>query len=178
MKPSLEEERSALLEQIEASRAVYRRMLAGEAGTSPSRSMTSAGAGPHASADKPTLRERVAQRPAVLWMMEHPLWVAGGVALLVLLAPKIRDRTTAIVRKRRAARQHDSQQQAARAVAGGTARALLPVALLLLRDPARMRAIARLAGAAWQWLLKPGQNKADRSITTFAPTAGVTNRSH
>ncbi len=178
MKPSLEDERSALLEQIEASRAVYRRMLAGEAGTSPSRGMSSTGAGPHAAADKPTLRERVAQSPVVLWMMEHPLWVAGGVALLVLMAPKIRDRTTALVRKRRAAGQRDSQEQMARAVAGGTARALLPLALLLLRDTARLRAIVRLAGATWQWLLKPGQRKASRSITTFAPTAGVANRSH
>jgi hypothetical protein len=177
MKPSLEEERSALLEQIEASRAVYRRMLAGEAGTSPSLGMTGARAGTPAATDRPTLRERVAQSPVVLWMTDRPLWVAGGVALLVLMAPKIRNRAVAMVRKRRAARQRDLQQQAPRAVASGTVRALLPVALLLLRDPARMRAIARLAGAAWQWLRKPRQKNPGQPITTLTPTTSVANRS-
>ncbi len=136
MKPSLEDERRALLEQIEASRAVYRRMLADE----PTRG---AAAGT-------SVRSR-----GMAWMLDHPLWVAGGVALLVLLAPRI------AVRRRRSAAQPATQQTTQRRAAlpvpemaarGGTLRALLTVAVLLLRDPARLRAATQVAGSAWQWL--------------------------
>ncbi len=122
MKPSLEEERRALLEQIEASRAVYRRLLAGE----PS----------GAKVTVTTMRGR-----SVSWMLAHPLWVAGGVALLVLLMPRIAGGS-----RRTAAR------RPLRAKGGGTVRALLTVAALLLRNPERLRTATRFAASAWQWL--------------------------
>lgn len=125
MKPSLEEERRALLEQIEASRAVYRRMLAGEAHT--------AGASPG--------------KRALQWATEHPAWVAAGVALLVLLAPRVIGSG-----RRAAARRKSARRPPEPPASGGTLRALLTVAALLLRDPARLRAAAAFAGSAWRWM--------------------------
>lgn len=177
MKHSLEDERRTLLEQIEASRAVYRRMLAGETGAAAAR-RSSVRHGLHAGTDGPTMRQKAGQNPAVLWMMDHPLWVAGGVALLVLLAPKLLGTTAAVARKRRAARHREQERQAARDASGGTARALATAAVLLLRDPARMRAVARMAGSAWQWIRQQKQKKAARTVTTVTPTTRVTTRVH
>lgn len=141
MKPSLEDERRALLEQIEASRALYRRMLSGEPGPAVarrtwhedtlSRHNSSAGTG---------------QR-ALQWMVDHPLWVAGGVALIVLLAPRAMSAGKQMSRKRAVQRREPEPVQQ-----GGTLRALLTAAVLLLRDPARMRAAARFAQTAWHWM--------------------------
>ncbi len=135
MKPSLEDERRALLEQIEASRAVYRRMLAGEPG------FRAAHAPAHASSSGTYSPSRALQ-----WLLAHPLWVAGGVALLVLLAPRI------VGGKKRVAARHGAANRPAAAAGGGTLRALFTVAALLLRDPTRMRATAKFAGSLWQWL--------------------------
>lgn len=177
MKPSLEDERRTLLEQIEASRAVYRRMLAGDAGAVPARRI-GARHGLHAGTDEPTMRQKVGQSPAVLWMMDHPLWVAGGVALLVLLAPKLLGTTAAVARKRRAARRREQERQAASETSGGTARALATAAVLLLRDPARLRAVARMVGNAWQWIQQQKQKKTARTVSTVTPTTRVTTRVH
>lgn len=148
MKPSLEDERRALLEQIEASRAVYRRMLT------------------DAPTDR-TARATPARSRGVAWMLDHPLWVAGGVALLVLLVPRITAH-----RRQTAARQQARQRVAERmpepAGSGGTLRALLTVGALLLRDPARMRAAAQFAGSAWQWL----QRRRKTRVTVTATPAG------
>lgn len=176
MKPSLEDERRALLEQIEASRAVYRRMLAGEPGAVPLRTSRHAPGVP-AAASRPTMRQKVAQSPAVLWMMDHPLWVAGGVALLVLLAPRMMDAGTAVARKRRESKRRAQERREFREPSSGTARALLTTAVLLLRDPARMRAAARLLATGWQWM-QQRKNKTARTVTTVTPTARVTTRVH
>ena len=138
MKPSLEDERRALLEQIEASRAVYRRMLAGEphtAGAHAPRHSTGDAAG--ASPGKRALQ----------WATEHPAWVAAGVALLVLLAPRVIGSG-----RRAAARRKSARRPPEPPASGGTLRALLTVAALLLRDPARLRAAAAFAGSAWRWI--------------------------
>ncbi|MCM0043652.1 MAG: hypothetical protein NBV65_03375 [Burkholderiaceae bacterium] len=182
MKPSLEDERRALLEQIEASRAVYRRMLAGELGAAALRTPRGTRPGLQAAAGKPTMRVQVAQSPAVLWMMDHPLWVAGGVALLVLLAPQMMGKTAAVARQRQQRKRREQrlelQREAARVPSGGTARALLTAAVLLLRDPARMRAAARVLGSAWQWLQQQRQKKTAGTVTLVTPTARATTRVH
>ncbi len=168
MKPSLEDERRALLEQIEASRAVYRRMLSGEPGDVHARSMSGPAQRGIASGGMQ------GRSPPVQWMMEHPLWVAGGVALLVLAAPRLLGAGRHAAQKRREnkrrARQRREQEP------GGTARALVTAAMLLLRDPARMRMAARVAGSAWQWLQQ--RRRPPKTITTVTPTARVTTRVH
>ena len=141
MKPSLEDERRALLEQIEASRAVYRRMLAGEPGTTGPR--TPVRASSHAGGAPPRNR-------ALQWAIANPVWVAAGVALVVLLAPRVIGSGRRAAARRKATRRPAEPVPAA--ATGGTLRALLTVAALLLRDPARMRAAASFAGSAWRWL--------------------------
>lgn len=156
MKPSLEEERRALLEQIEASRAVYRRMLAGEPTSGPARPlMQTQAAGPGTRA--------FPRSQTVQWVMAHPLWVAGGVALLVLLAPR------AIGRSKRAAAQRKSARRAQPATGGGTLRALVTVAALLLRDPTRMRAAAAFASRAWHWLQRRRRPAAIAPMSAIMP---------
>ena len=138
MKPSLEDERRALLEQIEASRAVYRRMLSDEASQRGARSLSQRDA---------TATQGSAGERAMQWMMDHPLWVAGGVALLVLVAPRVFGTSRRAARHKAAHRQREPEPSH-----GGTMRALLTAAALMLRDPARLRAAARIAQTAWHWM--------------------------
>lgn len=143
MKPSLEEERRHLLEQIEASRAVYRRMLSGEPGAGH----------PHAAygrAAAKLARSSAGRSRAVQWMMDHPLWVAGGVALLVLAAPRLVSAGRHVVHRRRQDKR--LARRKGEEASAGTVRALLTAAVLLMRDPARLRAAVRFAGNAWEWL--------------------------
>lgn len=166
MNVSLEDQRRALLEQIEASRAVYRRMLAGENVARSSRVPPAARAALNAASGSAARPVAAVSSPAqwfggkpgsgrskvVQWAMEHPLWVAGGVALLVLLLPRM-----AVARRRGAPgmqpRKGSKPAQAVPQDQGpGIGRALLAAALLLLRDPARLQAASRLAGVGWRWL--------------------------
>ena len=135
MRTSLEEERRALLEQIEASRQVYRRMLRGD------------------TADPRTIRthETPARRPASSsgrqigrWMSEHPLQIAAGVALLVWLTPGLIRR----VRSRPASRAKSS----APGPRAGTIKGMATVLMLLLRDPRRLENTVSLLNTVWRWL--------------------------
>lgn len=143
MKPSLEDERRALLEQIEASRTVYRRMLADEPlGATPTGRAAARSGAAGDTAGATSLGQR-----GMRWMFAHPLWVAGGVALLVLLAPRM-------MRRRRQAKARELTTPASTAAmpSGGSWRALLTVTALLLRDPARLRTAMQLSAQAWHWL--------------------------
>ncbi len=168
MSVSLEDQRRALLEQIEASRAVYRRMLTGESPVGGARRswtsrqpLAAAGAGDSAGpvvATGPLSGRHLAggRSKAVQWAMDHPLWVAGGVALLVLLLPRTveaRQRRARKAKMQAALPAGDAYLQAGpRGQGSGAGRALLAAALLLMRDPARLQAAGRLAGTAWRWL--------------------------
>lgn len=165
MKPSLEQERRALLEQIEASRAVYRRMLSGE--PAGSRSAPAPGVR-HASAVQHRGRGK-----AVQWMMDHPLWVAGGVTLFVLVAPRLFGAGRHAAQRRRQEKQRARRQQEE---SSGTLRALLTAAVLLMRDPARLRAAARMANGAWQWLQR--RRQPPKTVTRVGPSERVTTRVH
>ncbi len=171
MKPSLEDERRALLEQIEASRAVYRRMLAGDdAGPTPA--VPSESAVRRAQGD-------AGRGKAIQWMMDHPLWVAGGVALLVLLAPRVLGAGTQAARRRKQAKRRERERE--RETGGGTVRALVTAAALLLRDPARMRAALRYGQMAIGWIKERRRAKAvktQKTITTVTPDTRVTTRLH
>ncbi len=172
MSVSLEDQRRALLEQIEASRAVYRRMLTGESPADGARrswtarqplTASAAATGAGTVAGPAIATGRLSGRPlpggrskAVQWAMDHPLWVAGGVALLVLLLPRAieaRQRHARSAKLQAASPTADAYLQAApRGQGSGAGRALLTAALLLLRDPARLQAAGRLVGGAWRWV--------------------------
>lgn len=160
MKPSLEEERRALLAQIEASRAVYRRLLTGTAAPEP--------ANPQVALSSSARTEHIDVFPrsrTVQWVMAHPVTVAAGVALLVWAAPRMweyrQQRKTLKATSPHQAHKHqrrvhdefnDASRYAHHTAGEGNMRALIAAAALLLRNPATMRNLTQIAGTAWQWL--------------------------
>jgi len=158
VKPSLEAERRALLAQIEASRAVYRRMLSGVPedaghGLSPNNQKEM---------QKGMHSEKIADFPrsrTLRWMMDHPLAVAASVSLLVWAAPRwwasrgraMTGKTVARHGERSKVSKNERRQTDYHPPAEGTGRALLTAAVLLMRNPATMRTLSRVAGSAWDW---------------------------
>jgi hypothetical protein len=151
MKRSLEDERRALLEHIEASRAVYRRMLSETTPQAAERHLQYQGRGSRQA-------EFTSGTRIMHWMKVHPMWVAGGVTLIVLLAPRLTRRGPRAVRQ-------PSLPQPEPLPHGVTLRTLLTVATLLLRDPSRLHTATRMAQSAWQWI---------RHRQTTEPIADVT----
>ncbi len=208
MSLSLEEQRRALLEQIEASRAIYRRMLTGETVSSGARAAPGARiVVTHGATDIPArqarsqamaaaaTRARELRTQALHWATEHPLWVAGGVTLLVLLLPRIAEARRARNSRRYGTRDTAPHEMAAKAGKTGKSahalqpqgmaplreqvrevqslgigRALLAATLLLLRDPARLKAASRVAGLAWHWLKR---RRAPPAMPTPVSTGSV-----
>jgi len=135
MKISLEEERRTLLEKIEASRHVYRRMLSGEAADT----FIAPAHGLAAKQPARSTRQQIGE-----WVSDHPLQIAAGVAVLVWLGPGLIRR----IHFRRKAR----IKAFASSPRAGTAKAIAAVLLLLLRDPRRLQTTASVLTTAWQWL--------------------------
>ncbi len=144
MRPSLEEERRALLAQIETSRAVYQRLLSGSTGVSDRQATHSSLHGTETGNDTDFPRSRT-----VRWMMDHPLAVAAGVGVLVWAAP----RWWASARRGRSGKlaEHEPRQARRDVPTEGTGRALLTAAALLMRNPATMRTLEWAASTAWRW---------------------------
>ena len=135
MRLSLEEERRALLEEIDARRSLYRRMLNGESDdhqTTATRRQTS---GQAMSPRNNQLRQ---------WLLNHPLQVATGVALLVWLGPRLIRRNQArpktVAQMPKAGRRTDIMK----AIAG--------MLMLLRSDPRQLKTTASMVGNAWRWL--------------------------
>lgn len=96
---SLEEQRNALLEQIHASRAVYRRMLTqGESIETASANENAAASGAVPATEAPHV-ERAASRTAAAdpafprsmtmrWIMDHPFYTAAAIVGVAMLIPK------------------------------------------------------------------------------------------
>lgn len=166
MKPSLEEERRVLLAQIEASRAVYRRMLTGEPPVSAdtdSRVIHNAHATSQWTSATGFPRSRSMQ-----WIISHPVGVAAGVALLVWAAPRwwaSRSHQHRVKTVREQDVVHERRQPASQ----GTARALLTASALLLRNPATMRTLSRAAGTVWQWLQQRREQNRTSARTSANP---------
>lgn len=156
MKPSLEDERRALLEHIEASRAVYRRMLSESTPMPIERHLLHQG--------KASRQAEVsASRRVMQWMIAHPLWVAGGVALIVLLTPRLIDTEKRAIRK-------PSRTQREPIPQGGTLRALMTVAAIVLRDPSRIRSATQMMQSVWHWMRRR-QSAGALPDTAFKVTA-------
>lgn len=135
MKISLEEERRALLEQIEARRALYRRMLSGE-GEDYQVTNTLRQAIGHA---MPPHHNRIGE-----WLRNHPVQVAAGVALLVWLVPRLI--------RRNDARSRNATQAVAAGQGNGILKAIAGMMMILLRDPRQLQTTASMFGSAWRWL--------------------------
>jgi hypothetical protein len=142
MKTSLEEERRALLEEIEARRSLYRRMLSSE------------------SKDRQTAnthRQDIGQaRPPRhnqlgKWLLDHPAQVAVGVTLLVWLGPRLIRRTPPHSRAVTRATAPSKHTGILKAVAG--------TMMLLLRDPRQLHTTASMVGNTWRWMRRETTNR-------------------
>ncbi|MDB5824605.1 MAG: hypothetical protein JWR21_3309 [Herminiimonas sp.] len=167
--PSLEEERQALLAQIQSSRAVYRRMLAEADAPEP--------AGPSAASRRgnaiaATVTDRA--ESAMQWAKAHPALVAAGAAGLVAVLMLARRRTTRRTASRAQVRdvvqtrgnQLLNQQSAVPRVARGVLMSSLAgLAQGVLRNPARLRLAARampvVMGYVRRWRSNAAARKAE-----------------
>jgi hypothetical protein len=135
MKISLEEERRALLEEIEARRALYRRMLSGE-----SEDYQTPNTHKHAVGRPiPQHHNRIGE-----WVRNHPLQMATGVALLLWLVPRLIQRNQA--------RSRTVMHAPAAGQATGILKTIAGVMMILLRDPRQLQTTASMFGSVWRWL--------------------------
>ena len=142
MKISLEEERRALLEEIEARRSLYRRMLSSEGKEQQTASTYRQALG----LARPPHHNQFGK-----WLLDHPLQVAAGVTLLVWLGPRLIRRS-----------QHRSKAVTRVTTAGKHTDILKSIAgtmMLLLRDPQQMQTTASMVGSAWRWMRRPTTNQ-------------------
>lgn len=147
---SLEEEKRRLLEQLENSRAVYRRMLTdsdapvyGEAAPVIYDGYSHAVRYPRSFPQSQTMR----------WIMRHPYLFAAGAAALVVASKK------GLSKSRKKSTQHAAQQPAReveqdsssikKGIAATTlGTSLVTTAAMVLRNPAQMQALMRAVGMA------------------------------
>lgn len=132
---SLEEEKQRLLEQLENSRAFYRRMLTdADEPLHDEVPPTAYGYAP------PAQRGRFPQSQTMRWAMEHPYLVAAGAAVLIMTARKGWSKT------RRKAEPVQEEQNAGikKGIAATTlGTTLATTAAMMLRNPAQMQAAMR-----------------------------------
>jgi hypothetical protein len=154
MKPaqSLEEERQALLDQIHNSRDTYRRMLteAELAQQQGAQRLHGAHTG-----------DRFPRSMTMRWIVGHPYLFGLGVASAALLAPRrVRQSLRSTVRSARPTRSKPIPMQpvpvavqqvappSARSIVGTLLTSLTAIASMLLKDPAKMRMVARAVNSA------------------------------
>ena len=135
MRISLEEERRALLEQIEARRGLYRRILSGEDEDHQRMNAHRKAIGQDISPQ----HNRLAQ-----WLMDHPVQVATGVALLVWLGPRLIRRNQG--RSKTVTQAHPGSQRS------GNLKTIAKMMMLLFRDPRQLQMTAGMVGNAWRWI--------------------------
>lgn len=142
MRMSLEEERRALLEQIEARRHLYRRMLSGDIEDRKTTGTHRQAIG-HAISPQ---HNRLAQ-----WLLDHPLQVATGVALLVWLGPRLIRRNQ--IRSKTVRQAPPAGQRT------DILKAISRMMLLLLRNPRQLQTTASMASNFWRWLRRASMNQ-------------------
>ena len=135
MRTSLEEERRALLEEIEARRGLYRRLLSGDREDHQTTGIY-----------RPASSQAVSPRYQRLgqWLLDHPLPVATGVALLVWLGPRLM--------RRHQTRATTATQTSAAGQRSGMLKAIAGMMVMFLRDPRQLQTTARMVGTTWRWL--------------------------
>ena len=132
MNPSLEEERRALLEQIAASRAIYRRMLTESPTTIQAESYP-----------RPTMPADFPRSQAIRWIKNHPWLSDCGLAALLWLGPG-----------RRLARRARAGTRSAPIPGKSALKGIAAMGALLMRNRANMQALGRIASMALSLMRK------------------------
>lgn len=141
---SLEEERQLLLQQLESSRAVYRRMLT-DTDDAPDDAMPPYVYGEPLS----TRRSGFPQSHTMRWIMQHPYLSGVGVLALIIAGKKGLSKA-----RKKAEPAPSSTAEAADAgtkksiVATTLGTSLATTAAMMLRNPAQMQAAMRAIGVA------------------------------
>ncbi len=141
---TLEEERRALLEQIEASRTVYRRMLSGS-DSNADRGIRHSGSAMQRASMMPTIAAGFPRSHTMRWVIAHRWQLAIGVtAAIILFGPgrklanqpaigKVRSKVRAIPHS-------------------GVVHAVVAAGTKLLSNRTSLRAAGKLAGLLLQWM--------------------------
>lgn len=133
MRPTLEEERRALLEQFEASRAVYRRMLSGTRTARITSSLRHTGSASHIAPDFP-------RSHTMRWIIAHRWQLAFGAAAFILIRPDQRLFNTYAIKK-------DKPIPRSSAL-----KVLASVGASLLQSRSNLHLAGRLAGMLLRWV--------------------------
>lgn len=144
MSTTLEEERRALLEQIEASRAVYRRMLNGSDTYTRKRIRHSGSAMQRAGAI-PTMEGGFPRSHTMRWLIAHRWQLAIGItAAIILLGPGRKLANQPAMSKVRTK---------VRAITGsGAVHAVVTAGTKLISNRNSLRAAGKIAGLLMQWM--------------------------
>jgi hypothetical protein len=142
MKISLEEERRALLEEIEARRSLYRHMLSSEGKQQQTGSTERQAIG----LARPPRHNQLGK-----WLLDHPAQVAVGVTLLVWLGPRLI--------RRNQPRSKAVTRETAPGKHTGILKAVAGTMMLLLRDPRQLHTTASMVGNTWRWMRRETTNR-------------------
>ncbi|MEO0313683.1 MAG: hypothetical protein RI928_139 [Pseudomonadota bacterium] len=142
MSMSLEEERRALLEEIEARRSLYRHMLSGP---NEERQIK----GPQRQISGHALIPQ--HNRVVRWLLDHPWQVTTGVALLVWLGPRLI--------KRNQSRPNRLAPAQAAAQRRGLPKAIASMMMIFLKDPRQLQSTASMLRNVWRWLRQATSNQ-------------------
>ncbi len=142
---SLEEEKRRLLEQLESSRSVYRRMLTN--GEKPAYEEVVPAAYDYAPAEP---AEQFPQSQTMRWIVNHPYLLTAGVAILVAAGTKGWSRS----RKKPSppVDEQDSDANLKKGIAATTFGTTLATTIaMMLRNPAQLQAAMRAATLAMNY---------------------------
>lgn len=144
---SLEEEKRRLLEQLENSRAVYRRMLTNseEPVHEETPPVIYEGYAPVSRYSK-----RFPQSQTMQWVMRNPYLFAAGAVALVAVGKKGLSKSAAKSKKQPEQKpDNDNNESLKKGIAATTlGTSLATTAAMVLRNPAQMRAVMRAIGVA------------------------------
>lgn len=143
MRTTLEEERRALLEQIEASRAVYRRMLSGSSGGGKGISHSSSAI--RRSSAVPTIAADFPRSYTMRWIIAHRWQLAIGITAGIIFLGSGRKLASqpAVVKVR-------SKVRAIRRI--GAVQSAIATGTRLLRSRNSLHLAGRIAGLLLRWM--------------------------
>jgi hypothetical protein len=161
---SLEEQRRALLEHLHASRSTYREILSGDKKRGESVRIEGAiGAASLASLDPQFPRSKT-----IRWIMDKPYLAAAAMVGIGVVIPKLFGTGRSTARKPQEKRRRRLAGLAA--FGGSTLSSLLTIGTMLLRDPATLQSVMRIACRAAAYLgdyqSRRGRQATSQSATT------------
>ena len=130
MRSALEQERDLILEQIQASREIYRQILAAPTSAS-------------ATSKRKIMPSDFPRSRTFRWIKDHPWITTSAFAALTWLG------VNRLLRNR-----HTKYTSKKNSTASGPIKALLTIGAILIQNPSRLKIVGRLAGSLLEWVKK------------------------